>query len=863
MATTGTPRRTGPTAPAAPRPPARTGNGSGNGKGRPAPRRKKSRFWSRVKTFFLTITFFLLVAIVTLVAWVGWRIHNAPRTIDLSMTPLGITYIYSSDGTPLAEFFTERRKVVPIEDIPQYLQDATVAFEDKRFYQHKGVDLRGIARAFSSNLHHGDMKGEGGSTITQQLARNMGVEGLTRQKSIGRKFNELIIASQIENSYTKQDILAMYLNQVNYGSGAYGVEAAAEVYFNKHVKQLDLAQCALLAGLPNRPNDFTPYKDMDAAKAQRGRVLQQMLEQGKIKSDQYQQAVNEPIKLAGAKPPSQGSQIFHAPYFVNYVVDQFRRTHGSDRLFEGNLKIYTTLNWPMQQIAERELQNGIANAHEYGATQGALVALDPQTGEIKAMVGGVDYKKTQINYATHGRQPGSSFKPIVYSAAFNENLQDKQQRNYSEWYTVYDGPGKPFPLKTASGYWTPQDDSGYSYRDVTLRTAVADSINIPAVRVLSEIGPNWAVVYGHRMGIKAYLDPVPSLALGSSPVSPLEMASAYSTFADAGSRPEPSAWTRLTDGQDAVVEDVPPVVETKVLEKKTVDQIDDMLKAVVTEGTAKGIEDMLPEARGKTGTTQDHKDVWFVGYTPDLVCAVWAGHPIYRTKNQPAGYGEAMAHDAFGRTISAPIWAKFMSQAIPVFQSAKAREAELARKKQGPVAKPVTAAETAAAISSDAASSSNSDSAPPERHRLRKSKPRDNGDGTVTVPVDDSTNLLAPEGSPGSHLETFSAGTEPTTLSPQYTVNPDNADGGSQQRERGQFRRFAAFPGCVRRTAPAASQPASQRQRHRDRQHQPGRRVAGDQVGPADGHKNLPARTGAARIQPDVFPASRRTLTTG
>ena len=244
------------------------------------------------------------------------------------------------------------------------------------------------------------MKGEGGSTITQQLARNMGVEGLTRQKSVGRKFNELIIANQIENSYTKQDILAMYLNQVNYGSGAYGVEAAAEVYFNKHVKQLDLAQCALLAGLPNRPTSSIPTKTWTPPKASATGFWTRCWSRAISRPRSISQAVAEPIKLAGAKAPSQGSQIFHAPYFVNYVVDQIRRKYGTDRLYEGNLKIYTTLNWPMQQIAEQEVRERASrDAHGYGPTQGALVCLDPKTGEIKAMVGGVDYKKIQINYA--------------------------------------------------------------------------------------------------------------------------------------------------------------------------------------------------------------------------------------------------------------------------------------------------------------------------------------------------------------------------------------------------------------------------------------------------------------------------------
>ena len=742
----------------------------GNGKRKPAPRRKRNPVWARIKTFFTLVTFFVLVAIVTLMVWVVFRLHSIPPTIDLPDSSLGITYLYSSDGTPLAEFFTERRKVITIDAMPQDLQNATIAFEDKRFYQNSGIDVHGILRSVYSNFMHSDAKGEGGSTITQQLARNMGVGGLTRQKSYSRKFNELIIARQITNNYTKQQILEKYLNQVNYGSGAYGVEAAAEVYFDKHAKQLDLAQCALLAGLPNRPNDFSPYKSMEAAKGQRQRVLDQMLDQKYITPAQYQQATAEPIKLAGAKAPSQGSQIFHAPYFVNYVVDQLRHKYGSDRLYEGNLKVYTTLNWPMQQIAEQEVRDGIASTRGLGPNQGALVCLDPQTGQIKAMVGGVDYKRSQINYAVHGRQPGSSFKAVVYAAAINDG-------SVKEGTTVLDARTT---FGTGRSAYTPTDDTYYSDRRMDLREATARSVNVVAVRVLHLIGPQAAIRYARMMGIHAPLDPVLSLALGSSPVSPLEMASAYSTFAAGGNHPEPSAWTRLDDAQDNVIEDVPPDIETHVLEKDTVTQLDDMLRAVVTApgGTGFMVAPLVPDARGKTGTTQEHKDVWFVGYTSELVCAVWAGHPTDATKHHAGGYGQAMESNAFGGNVCAPIWAKFMSRSLPIFHTARAKEIALEKSKQAPVAKPVTAAETATAISSDPAASSDpssdtSSAGPHSRHRKKPSTPpQDNGDGTVTVNVDDGSGLLAPEGSPGSHSETFSSGTEPTTLSPQYSAAP-------------------------------------------------------------------------------------------
>ena len=741
---------------------------------RPVPPRRRPPFWPRVKAFFQIVLFFTSLAVATLIVWVFWRLYQAPRTIELPTTQLGITYVYSSDGVKLAEFFRERRKVVSIDNMPKYLQDATVAFEDKRFYTHSGVDVHGVIRALSSNITHGDLKGEGGSTLTQQLARNMGVEGLDRRKSVGRKFNEWIVASQIENRYSKPEILEMYLNQVNYGSGAYGVEAAAEVYFNKHVKQLDLAQCALLAGLPNRPTEYTPYKDIDAAKGQRSRVLEQMLEQKKITPAQFQQADAEPIKLAGMKAPTQGSEIDHAPYFVNYVTDQIRRKYGNDRLFEGNLKVYTTLNWQMQQIAEEELAKGIREANDRGATQGALVCLDPKTGEIKAMVGGIDYKKNQINYATHGRQPGSSFKAVVYAAAINDG-------SVKEETTVYDGP------RRGDGFWLPHDDSAYSYRSVDLRTAMAYSINVPAVRVIHLISPQTAIRYARMMGVRPStpLDPVLSLALGSSPVSPLEMASVYSTFPAGGNHPEPSAWTRLADAQDNVIEDVPPAIETHVLQKDTVAHLDDMLRAVVTEDHATGtmVAQYVPEARGKTGTTQEHKDVWFVGYTSKLVTAVWAGHPIYKTKTHKAEYGQPMESNAFGGTVCAPIWGRFMSRAQPIFQAAVAKEAAQEAKQKAkfaPVLKPASTGSAAASGSTADASGQTPRERRRSERRSQPDAPHDNGDGTVTVNVDDTSGLLAPAGTAGSHPETFSAGTEPSTLSPQYTAPPaDSGDGSS------------------------------------------------------------------------------------
>lgn len=663
MATTGTPRRpVRPSAPAAP--PARR---SGNGARRP-PRRPT--VWQKIRRFFTYVTFFVSLAILTAVIAIGVQLSRVPRTIDIPFNPPGRSLIYSSDGVLLAKLFSENRQVVPLERIPKNLQNATVAFEDRRFWTHQGVDFQGMARALTRTVKSRGAYKEGASTITQQLARNVGIEGLTTERTVQRKWHELIVANQIEKSYTKQRILEMYLNQINYGSGAYGVQAAAQTYFGKDVKDLNLAQCALLAGLPNRPTYFNPYKDKTAAQEQRNRVLDNMLQEHMITPQQCASAKKAFIHLAAPKPPRQGSQILHAPYFVNYVVDQISQKYGAGYLLRGNLRVSTTLNYRMQQIAEDELRRGIRNAGGYGPNQGCLVALDPKTGEVKAMVGGVDYNKDRFNIVTQGpRQPGSLFKVVVYGAAIDSGLVKETTRVRDAPVTYHSG-GKPY---------TPKDDEGYSYRNVDLRTALARSINVPAVKVMDALGPPNAIRYARAMGVKSQLDPYLSLALGASAVTPLEIAGVYGTVAAGGSYAAPSGVTRLSDRDGKVIEDLLPQVLPEVLSRETVVQLDDMLQAVVEPGgTGAGAGD-VPNARGKTGTTQGHKDVWFVGYTPELVCAVWAGHPYKDPKTGADQYGMEMRGNAWGATVCVPIWRDFMLRAVPLYKAARAKNAPKAK----------------------------------------------------------------------------------------------------------------------------------------------------------------------------------------
>lgn len=680
MATTGTPRRSAPPAPR------RSGSGPARPPARKAGRRrpKRSGFWQRLKLFLQLVTFFVLIVIIAGLVFLIIQMKQAPSAIDLSFSPPGRTEIFSSDGVLLADIYQYNRAVVPIERIPQNLRNATVAFEDKRFYEHQGVDFKGIARSLFQNIKSGDWKGEGGSTITQQLARNMKVDGLTRVKTVQRKLKEWIVANQIEKNYTKQDILWMYLNYVNYGSGAYGVQAAAQTYFGKDISKLDLAQCALLAGLPNRPSDLNPYHSKQAAKAQRTLVLQDMLQQHYITPAQFTQADAEPIRLASSHPPAQGSRVYHAHYFTDYVIQQLKDQYGEDAVMAGNMKVYTTLNMKMQQLAEQDLEQGIAShAGPEGPTQGCLVCLDPKTGAIKAMVGGINYQKSQFNIAADGRrQPGSSFKAVLYSAAIDSGA-------VTEYTTALDAPTS-YPMGPGQPPYIPKDDGPYTYRRMSLKEAVAYSVNTIAVHVLHHIGPALEIEYARRLGVQSPLDPVLSLALGSSAVTPLEMAGVYETFPDGGNHAIPAAWTEVDDASGKHL--IAPQVETHVLKRSTVAQLDDMLRAVVDDprGTGHGVEGLVPDARGKTGTTQGHADVWFDGYTPNLVCVVWAGHPtrkVLKNGTVAYGYGEPMARYDWGATVCAPIWAQFMSQAEPVFLKAEAHAKAVGKLSKKPATK--------------------------------------------------------------------------------------------------------------------------------------------------------------------------------
>jgi penicillin-binding protein 1A len=561
--------------------------------------------------------------------------------------PVEGTKIYSSDGVLLASMAHENRESVPIDQIPLPMQQAVIAIEDERFYQHSGLDFRGLARAVLQNLRGGDLTQQGGSTITQQLARNI---YLSQQKTLSRKLKETMLAVQIERNLSKRQILEMYLNQVYFGSRAYGIQSAAKVYFGKDVGKLTLAECALLAGLPQRPSRLSPYRNKDAAVRRRNVVLDKMAELGFIPQKRADQAKQQRVRLAHDKEP-QLSRFYRAPFYVSYVLEQLRDTYGDDLIYKGGLNVVTSLNWKMQQVAEKALVEGVRRNSGRNIRDGALVCLDPHTGYIRAMVGGVDFQKNQFNIAVQARrQPGSAFKLFVYTAAI-----DSQGWNAGKIISAQ-APS----VKQADGrYWTVKSHSKRHYGSLPILKAFALSDNPAAVNTLLQVGASTVVDYAQRLGVRSPMRAYPSLALGASEVTPLELTSAYGVFAASGIRAEPIA-IRLVKSRDGeIMEENTPRLGRVKLQPETIATMNQLTEAVVEWGTGRAAR-VVPGAHGKTGTTDDYTDAWFIGYTQDLVTGVWLGNRENRRMRR-----------SYGGDVAAPIWAAYMSEALKLNPKSK------------------------------------------------------------------------------------------------------------------------------------------------------------------------------------------------
>jgi penicillin-binding protein 1A len=598
--------------------------------------------WRIFKTLVVLGVFGILLFVGIVAGIVASYSRNLPdinRMADYQ--PSRSTRVYARNGMLLANLYRENRTWVSIDKIPVGVRDAFIATEDAHFYQHHGVDFAGIARAALADYRHEQL--QGASTITQQLARGL---FLSNEVSYSRKIQEALLAMEIERYYTKDDILERYLNLIYFGSGAYGIEAAAHTYFGTDVGHLTLAQTAMLAGLPAAPSDYSPYVSLDHAKERQQHVLDRMVEAGFITQARADAAADAPLHLIGERPT--GLQSYRYPYFTTYVTHQIEQQFGTQVTLEGGLQVYTTLDPTMQDIAQDAVTWGIgrAKAEGIGAHQGALVAIRPSTGEILAMVGGATpFSLTnQFNRAWQSRrQPGSSFKAYVYTAEIDAGHPPT---------TIVEDTPVSYPMGDGTR-WAPMDDDFRYMGAITLRTALAQSRNVAAVKLAQELGIDRVDEYAHRMGVTAPLDSTLAVALGASGVSPLDQAAGYATLANQGVHIAPTSIRLVRDSLGTPVMDNMYPEQTEVVSAGVAYIMTSMLESVIKEGTGYPNADIGRPAAGKTGTTSSFRDAWFVGYTPDLVAAVWIGNDHYERMNE-----------SYGGNIPARIWARFMKRAL-------------------------------------------------------------------------------------------------------------------------------------------------------------------------------------------------------
>lgn len=614
-------------------------NQRGRVRRRPVATKEQSRSpWKKI--IFIIVLVFTIIVVGAGCGLIGATMQSLP---DVAMVkPAASSQIFDVKGNLITTVHAdENRLPVKISETPKAIQDAFVATEDIRFYSHHGIDPQGILRAIWTNIAHKGVS-EGGSTITQQLARNA---FLSQDRTFKRKIQEALLAIEIERKYTKQEILEMYMNQIYFGQGAYGVQAAAHIYFGKDIKDLKLAQVALLAGLPQSPNYYSPFNNLKAGKARQATVLNQMAKYGYISQGEADEAKEADLELLSK--PNTASSFNDSGYFVSYIIQVISEKYGDNAIYKDGLKIYTTLDPDMQAAAEeaiKELPTYYSDKNGLQQPQGALIAINPKNGHISAMVGGRG--TDSFNRAVMAeRQPGSAFKPFVYLAALQKGMTPGTLIEDKE--VTYDG-------------WSPQNYSRNFSGRVTMRYAIQHSLNIPAVKVAHEVGMSSVLNLAKRMGISTIVsdgdinDNNLAVALGGMVhgVRPIDMASAFGVLANGGVRVEPTAIVKIVDRNGQVIEES-SVTEQRVVDAKDAYVLTNMLQSVMSGGTGTAASIGRPAA-GKTGTTDDSKDAWFVGYTPELSTAVWMGDD----------FGVETLHGITGGTVPAYIWHSFMSKAL-------------------------------------------------------------------------------------------------------------------------------------------------------------------------------------------------------
>ncbi|KAF0217018.1 MAG: penicillin-binding protein [Geobacteraceae bacterium] len=735
------------------------------------------------KTLIITAASVAVIAVLAFAGYFFYLMATLPKVDRLAdYRPPIVSQVFGDDGSLVGEFYLERRTVVPVDKIPRKLIQAFVAAEDSNFFQHKGIDYLGVVRAAFKNLISFRKK-EGASTITQQVAKSM---LLTPEKKYSRKLKEAILATRMEKRLSKDEILYIYLNQIYLGAGAYGVQLAAESYFGKDVEQLNLAEMAMLAGLPKAPNTYSPIKHLDKARERQAYTLERMVKEGYITQAEADHARSTPIIIRSKKKVNSEQSA----YFLEHIRIYLEEKYGEDRLYKEGLKIYTSMNAEMQRAAFEGVVNGlkaldkrqgfrgplkylaenqvdefckqvedgidaaslkvggtyqgvvtevnpargevkvrvgdrtgtlnsrnmawagkVALADSYGkpsgkgkaislgsvievsvispdiskagaifaldqepAAQAALFAMDPRSGAVKAMVGGYDFKKSQFNRALQAkRNPGSAFKPIIYSAALDKGITPA---------AIFDDA----PVEYESGKekaWAPKNYDNIYRGPVTMREALTNSVNVVSVKILESIGVNYAVEYAKKLGITSPLSANLTLALGSSSLTPMELTTAYAVFASGGYRLTPYFITKVVDGEGKVLEEISPprvpvfdsatsaqkisadggeiapqeggaLTPVPVISPETSYIMTNLMESVVTSGTGQRAKALGRPVAGKTGTTNDMKDAWFVGYVPQLVAGVWVGYDQEKSLGASGSGGQA----------AAPIWTEFMQRSL-------------------------------------------------------------------------------------------------------------------------------------------------------------------------------------------------------
>ncbi len=604
---------------------------------------------SRKKKLILAAIFFTVVFVpfISIYGAYLYFSYDLPKISSLDdYSPNLVTGVYSRQGELIGELFTERRYRVPLSDVSPVMVEAIVSAEDDKFFQHKGINLFSIVRAAVKNIQSMEIK-QGGSTITQQIVKSL---LLTPEKSFKRKVKEAILSMRIERYLSKDDILTLYLNQIFFGQGAYGVEAAARVFFGKSAKDLNLEEASYLAGLPKAPSLYSPFKNLNLAKGRQWYVLGRMVEQGYIKEEEAINAANRPLNFIDMEDRT----VSKAPYFVEQLRIELEREYGLSLYREG-FRIETSLDINKQKAAEEAVERGIKAYRERNkieeeegeSVQAALVAINPFTGMIEAMVGGGDFQDSQFNRVLQAkRQAGSALKPIVYAAALD--------KGFTPASIIIDSPVL-FNMKDTDGYkfWEPQNYDRNFLGPVTMRQALTFSRNVVTIKILQDIGVEYVIEYAKKLGIEGSFNHDLTLALGTCGVSLLDLTRAYGVFCAGGIRTEPLMMLKISDRQGNVIKEGLPGLTT-VISPQTAYLVTSMLRSVVEEGTGRRVRALKRPSAGKTGTTNEVRDALFIGFTPDIVTGVWVGFDDMR----PLGKNET------GAVAAAPVWLDFMHQAI-------------------------------------------------------------------------------------------------------------------------------------------------------------------------------------------------------